>query len=85
MSKQQGGIQDEDEEEQKEQGSVRSHRTSTAGEVELDNKVVLKVTMLSVSLVHNADHKKRPAEYLLLTIKYDFGKRVDGFIGILSC
>jgi len=35
----------------------------------LENKIDIKIHHLTLSLVHNADSHKRPAEYLLMTIK----------------
>lgn len=38
-------------------------------DVVLNSRVIIKLSAVSISLMHNSDPKKRPAEYLNLSIK----------------
>lgn len=69
MTKDENDVGDE-EEEKKSDNPINSIRTSIAGtEVTLNSRIIVKVKAISISLMHNADPKKRPAEYLNLSIK----------------
>ena len=46
-----------------------SRDTSTISDVVLYSRVIIKLSAISISLMHNSDPKKRPAEYLNLSIK----------------